>query len=144
MALFVKSHLYSDCRGLDSDYSLVEAQSSGKLDIGIRASKEPEPKVARCQDATNAINSLNAINANGFRLIQKPNPADSAFAMTTEEINECCLNASEFENKLRKTLDMRACPKVRDRPSFCIVYMIHDTICASGPVRVKEMLGDEG
>ena len=58
--------------------------------------------------------NLNAFNANGFRLIQKPETEVSANAMTEEEINECRRKASEFERKLRKNMDMRPCPKVRD------------------------------
>jgi len=110
--------------GSDSDRSLIEAPSSEKLGhvggsatlprertkshVKMKREVTSEPPIA---NGLFAGENLNAFNANGFRLIQKPETEVSANAMTEEEINECRRKASEFERKLRKNMDMRPCPK---------------------------------
>ena len=56
---------------------------------------------------------LDAINARGFRLIQKPSSVSPGEKMAREKKEEECRQfATEFEKRLDKIIDRRRIPKV--------------------------------
>ena len=80
---------------------------------GAESANQAEEETNAAAEKTNPADEearLNAINARGFRLIQKAASPNQRF--TAEEMNECQNEANEFERKLKININRRPCPKV--------------------------------
>jgi len=92
-----------------SECTLIDSESGDKVGIRGRRVSRLDKNVVKNDDSGN---HLDAINARGFRLIQKPSSVSPGEKMAREKKEEECRQfATEFEKRLDKIIDRRRIPK---------------------------------